>query len=101
MDILIRANSNRVEDVMRDYDMTYDELAALNNFDLKSLRRGMIVHVRIVDDIEYIVMPFDTIEKIADKFGVSPCYIKEYNGIDKVFLGDTIYLENSRAKGKK
>ena len=44
----------------------------------------------------YTVQPFDTLESIARKFNSSIQRIEELNGVDRVFIGQKIFVPNNR-----
>lgn len=98
MKIIIRTPRGGLEALIHDYDLTYDNIVKYNDIQPSQIMPGMLITVELEDDIEYRVKPFDTIDRIAAKYGVTPKYIKEYNNIDRVFLGDIVLIEKSKAR---
>jgi len=69
------ASPNSVNDVLRN-----------------GVHKGMRLIIRKANETVYIVQPFDTLQKIAEKFGADVKELELYNGTDKVFLGQQIHI---------
>ena len=48
--------------------------------------------IDIPEGKRYVVKPFDTIAKIADKFKTTEEKLMQFNNISQVFLGQIIYI---------
>ena len=94
--VAVRVGKRGVEGVIEDLNITRERLASMNDIPRGAVKEGMLLVAEIVDDIEHIVMPFESVESIAQRYGVRADYIREYNGIDRVFVGDRVYIEHKR-----
>lgn len=77
-------------------NITPSRLAEINELSNSELYVGQRLVIEETDGQEYIVKPFDTLEKIAKYFGVAPEIIMEYNQIDNVFLGQKIFVPTDK-----
>lgn len=58
----------------------------------REICEGDLLFIEKPDGILYKVQPFDTIESVAEKFGVSENYLLEKNGVEYLFYGLTIII---------
>ena len=63
-----------------------------NNLAEEDIKEGVLLFVSVPDGRRYVVKPFDTTRKIAEKFEVSEAAILEFNNIKQIFLGQIIYI---------
>ncbi len=75
------------------------EFCKKNNFselscvaESENLKYGDVVVVKNLDKKLHIVLPLENLEKIAQKHNVSVQYIKDLNKIDKIFIGQQLYI---------
>lgn len=85
-------NEESVRDICIKYSVCEEELLATNNLSLEDVKEGVLLYVSVPDGRRYVVKPFDTLSKIADKFEVSEKDILEFNNIKQIFLGQIIYI---------
>ena len=90
--LMIRVDSGMtLESLAEKYHTTTVAIKKLNN-----LHSDIFVGMRLIIEENqgenYTVQPFDTIETIAKKFGASAQRIEELNGIDRVFIGQKIFI---------
>ncbi len=72
--------------------MTENRLVELNELTSSQLYVGQRLIIEEMNGQEYVVQPFDTLDKIAVAFGVDRATIEAYNQIDNVFLGQKIFV---------
>ena len=72
--------------------MTQARLVELNELTSSQLYVGQRLIIEEMNGQEYVVQPFDTLERIATTFGVDKATIEAYNQIDNVFLGQKIFV---------
>lgn len=60
--------------------------------DKDKLSNGDRVIVDLTKVQEYIVMPLDTLDSIANKFGTTPQQIASKNGIKAIFIGQRLLI---------
>ncbi|MBQ9486163.1 MAG: LysM peptidoglycan-binding domain-containing protein [Clostridia bacterium] len=58
----------------------------------KEISAGDVLFIRKTEGELYTVKPFDTLEEVAARFGVSPEKLAEYNGVEYLFYGLTIVI---------
>ena len=90
--VLVRIDGETsLEDLAEKYHTTVQAIKRLNN-----LHTDIFVGMRLVVEENqgkyYTVQPFDTLESVARKFGVSAQSITELNGLDRVFIGQRIFI---------
>lgn len=83
-------------------DVNVDQLALRYGASAENIKRfndvGNVLHrgERVIIDCRegsyYVVQPFDDMAKIAKKFGVDIKRLEEVNGLDKVFIGQKIFV---------
>lgn len=80
-------------------DTTLNDFCKENSLDERfceveseQLKRGDIVLAKNIDKIVHIVLPLESLEKIAKKYNVSVEYIKNTNNIDKIFVGQQLLI---------
>ncbi|MDE6474783.1 MAG: LysM peptidoglycan-binding domain-containing protein [Clostridia bacterium] len=80
-----------LEGLAEKYHTTVAAIKRLNN-----LHTDIFVGMRLVVEENqgeyYTVQPFDTLESIAKKFGSSAQKISELNGVERVFLGQRVFI---------
>ncbi len=81
-----------VRDICVKYSVCEEELLSANNLVEEDIKEGVLLFVSVPDGRRYVVKPFDTIRKIAEKFEVSEAAILEFNNIKQIFLGQIIYI---------
>ncbi len=81
-----------VRDICVKYSVCEEELLSANNLAEEDIKEGVLLFVSVPDGRRYVVKPFDTIRKIAEKFEVSEAAILEFNNIKQIFLGQIIYI---------
>ena len=81
-----------LEEVSKKYNMSLDRLIELNDLRAQECYVGMRLLIEQRDGVEYVVQPFDTLDKIAVNFGVDKAKIKNYNRINQVFLGQKLFI---------
>ncbi|MEG1499671.1 MAG: hypothetical protein RR400_01170 [Clostridia bacterium] len=62
-----------------------------NNFDCKFLEGDLIV-IPFSGSICHVVKPLETINTIAEHYGKSLEFVQKFNMIEKVFIGQRIFL---------
>ncbi|MDE7191478.1 MAG: LysM peptidoglycan-binding domain-containing protein [Clostridia bacterium] len=90
--VLVRINGETsLEDLANKYHTTVAAIKKLNN-----LHTDIFVGMRLVIEENqgsyYTVQPFDTLESIARKFSASAQRITELNGVERVFIGQRIFI---------
>ncbi len=60
--------------------------------DKDNLSNGDRVIVDLTKVQEYVVMPFDTLDSIANKFGTTPQQIASKNDIKAIFIGQRLLI---------
>lgn len=80
-----------MEDIAKKFDLPADVLIKDNGADKAFL--GMRLLIRKHKGKIYYVGPFDTLDLVAEKFGISKSRLAELNdGIEEVFFGQIIYV---------
>lgn len=90
--ILIRIDGeSSLEDLADRYHTTVAAIRKLNN-----LHTDIFVGMRLIIEenqgVYYTVQPFDTLDSVSAKFGVSIQKITELNGVERVFIGQRIFI---------
>ena len=84
-------NSVTLESLAEKYHTTPAAIARLNN-----LHTDVFVGMRLIVEENqgeyYTVQPFDTLESIARKFDANLQRIKDLNGLERVFIGQKIFI---------
>ena len=81
-----------LEEASKKYNMSLDRLIELNDLPVQECYVGMRLLIEQREGVEYVVQPFDTLDKIALDFGVDKAEIKKYNRINQVFLGQKLFI---------
>lgn len=81
-----------LQDVCIKYSVFKDDLLSLNNIAEENVREGLLLVIDIPDGKRYVVKPFDTITKIANKFNIPEKEILDFNNISQIFLGQILYI---------
>ena len=90
--VMVRVGSGTsLESLAEQYHTSTYAIKKLNNLQ-GDIFVGMRLIIEQVDGVYYTVQPFDTLESIAKKFGVSVESIVGLNGVDRVFLGQKIFV---------
>ena len=74
------------------YSVFCEDLLHLNNITEENVKEGLLMVIDIPEGKRYVVKPFDTIAKIADKFKTTEEKLMQFNNISQVFLGQIIYI---------
>ncbi len=84
-------NSTTLDSLAEKYHTTPLAIKNLNN-----LNSDIFVGMRLVIEENqgeyYTVQPFDTLDSIARKFSADLQRIKDLNGLDRVFIGQKIFI---------
>jgi len=90
--LMYRVDSDiTLEEIAERYNTTSKRIVAINNIQ-GELFRGMRLIIEQGEGEYYIVQPFDTLEKIAAKFNVDVQRISESNCVDRVFIGQKVFV---------
>ena len=90
--VMVRVDATTsLEDLAEKYHTTVSAIKTLNN-----LRADIFVGMRLIVEenqgVYYTVQPFDTLESVAKKFGVNAQRIANLNGVERVFIGQKIFI---------
>jgi len=67
--------------------------SSINEVMKNDVREGMRLAVRRAKGTVYIAQPFDTLEKIAEKYGITAEELSRHNeGIVRIFLGQRVMV---------
>ncbi|MGN0771326.1 MAG: LysM peptidoglycan-binding domain-containing protein [Christensenellales bacterium] len=90
---VIRINEQiTLEEVCKKYKMNIQRLININNLHTHECYVGMRLIIEQTEGVDYVVKPFDTLDKIATNFGVDKAVIMEFNNVGTVFLGQKIFI---------
>ena len=90
--VMVRVQSGMtLESLAEEYHTSVYAIRQLNNLQ-SDVFVGMRLVIERVEGAYYTVQPFDTLESIANKFGVSKESIVQLNGVNRVFLGQRIFV---------
>ena len=81
-----------LKDICVKYSVLCEDLLHLNNITEENVKEGLLMVIDIPEGKRYVVKPFDTIAKIADKFKTTEEKLMQFNNISQVFLGQIIYI---------
>lgn len=81
-----------LKDICVKYSVFSEDLLHLNNITEENVKEGLLMVIDIPEGKRYVVKPFDTIAKIADKFKTTEEKLMQFNNISQVFLGQIIYI---------
>ena len=81
-----------LKDICVKYSVFCEDLLHLNNITEENVKEGLLMVIDIPEGKRYVVKPFDTIAKIADKFKTTEEKLMQFNNISQVFLGQIIYI---------
>lgn len=87
----VKANDT-ILSIANNFSLSPDDLLAVNQIKRENVVEGTLLLIEKKQGVKYVVKPFDSIESIAKEFGISSKVICEYNDIDRVFLGEVIYI---------
>lgn len=89
--IMVRVESGTtLEDLAEKYHTTVYSIRKINKLQ-GDIFVGMRLIIEQTQGDYYVVQPFDTIESVAKKFGVSVESIKDLNGVERIFIGQRIF----------
>ncbi len=81
-----------LKDICVKYSVFSEDLLHLNNITEENVKEGLLMVIDIPEGKRYVVKPFDTLAKIADKFKTTEEKLMQFNNISQVFLGQIIYI---------
>ena len=81
-----------LKDICVKYSVFCEDLLHLNDITEENVKEGLLMVIDIPEGKRYVVKPFDTIAKIADKFKTTEEKLMQFNNISQVFLGQIIYI---------
>lgn len=81
-----------IEDICKIYHILKADILAQNNVGETNIKAGLLLFVDIPNGTRYVVKPFDSLDKISQKFGKSSREIANFNKIEQVFIGQIIYI---------
>lgn len=84
----------RIDKPQTIHDFAMENMFSLSQlvYNSKNLLAGDIVCVTGVNKILHIVKPLETLNSIAKKYNVSVNQIMEENKIDKIFIGQQLFI---------
>ena len=85
-----------LKDICVKYSVFCEDLLHLNNITEENVKEGLLMVIDIPEGKRYVVKPFDTITKIANKFNISEKEILDFNNISQIFLGQILYIPISK-----
>ena len=90
--VMVRVDgSTTLESLAEKYHTTPAAIERLNN-----LHTDIFVGMRLIVEENqgqyYTVQPFDTLESVAMKFGADLQRIKDLNALERVFIGQKIFI---------
>ena len=90
--VMVRVDATTsLEDLAEKYHTTVVAINKLNN-----LHTDIFVGMRLIVEENqgdyYTVQPFDTLESVAKKFGVASQRIAELNSVERIFIGQKIFI---------
>ena len=90
--VMVRVDATTsLEELAEKYHTTARAIKTLNN-----LHTDIFVGMRLIIEenqgIYYTVQPFDTLESVAKKFGVNAQRIANLNGVERIFIGQKIFI---------
>lgn len=77
-----------LEDFAKKYNLRKEQII----YESELLEKGDVVILTEINKTLHIVLPLETLSSIAKKYGVDEEYIKESNKIDKIFIGQQLYI---------
>ncbi|MCI8912359.1 MAG: LysM peptidoglycan-binding domain-containing protein [Clostridia bacterium] len=90
--VLVRVQSGMtLESLAEEYHTSVYAIRRLNNLQ-GDIFVGMRLVIEEINGFYYTVQPFDTLESVAKKFSVSEESIAQLNGVDRIFIGQKIFV---------
>ncbi|MDE6884542.1 MAG: LysM peptidoglycan-binding domain-containing protein [Clostridia bacterium] len=90
--VLVRVQSGMtLESLAEEYHTSVYAIRRLNNLQ-GDIFVGMRLVIEEINGFYYTVQPFDTLESVAKKFGVSEESIAQLNGVERIFIGQKIFV---------
>ena len=80
-----------LDNLAEKYHTTVAAIKRLNNLHT-DICAGMRLIIEETQGEYYTVQPFDTLESIARKFDSSAHKISELNGVERVFIGQRVFI---------
>ncbi len=90
--VLVRVQSGMtLESLAEEYHTSVYAIRRLNNLQ-GDIFVGMRLVIEEINGFYYTVQPFDTLESVAKKFSVSEEIIAQLNGVERIFIGQKIFV---------
>ncbi|MCI8944268.1 MAG: LysM peptidoglycan-binding domain-containing protein [Clostridia bacterium] len=90
--VLVRVQSGMtLESLAEEYHTSVYAIRRLNNLQ-GDIFVGMRLVIEEINGFYYTVQPFDTLESVAKKFSVSEESIAQLNGVERIFIGQKIFV---------
>lgn len=90
--VLVRVQSGMtLESLAEEYHTSVYAIRRLNNLQ-GDIFVGMRLVIEEINGFYYTVQPFDTLERVAKKFSVSEESIAQLNGVERIFIGQKIFV---------
>lgn len=84
---------NSLSSIADHFCVSLSELKKDNNIiDGQEVEEGDILWIKKANTFCHIVKPAETLASIAKQYRVSEQYIKEVNNIEKIFIGQKIFI---------
>lgn len=80
------------EQTLRQFCREYSLIEAFCIAESENLKAGDRVIALNLNKKIHIVLPLESLESIAEKYNVSVQYIKSTNKIDKIFIGQQLFI---------
>jgi len=80
-----------LESLAEEYHTSVYAIRRLNNLQ-GDIFVGMRLVIEEINGFYYTVQPFDTLESVAKKFSVSEESIAQLNGVERIFIGQKIFV---------
>ena len=80
-----------MESLAEEYHTSVYAIRRLNNLQ-GDIFVGMRLVIEEINGFYYTVQPFDTLESVAKKFSVSEESIAQLNGVERIFIGQKIFV---------
>lgn len=78
--------------IAKDFDMSEYEILTGNNITAVDIHPGLLILLQKHQGVRRVVRPYESIESIAKSEGIPSQSIRDYNHIERVFMGQVIYL---------
>lgn len=84
--------NDTIESIAEKYKLKVKDILEFNKMTESDIQAGAVLVINKIEGVRYVVRPFDTLDKIAQKHGVSKETICKHNKLKDVFLGQVIYI---------